>query len=161
MEIEFKWIDTEEALFEQVQTHRWINLLQPLGISFDYLENPNDQRPNSFHLVAMRDDKVVGSCSLFHVEGSDRAKFYQMSVKKEFRGKGVGKKIILEMIRTLKEDQKIKTKNKLFEKKLNVLYCHGLQFAIGFYERLNFKKVGEMFVEEGYEHYKMEYDLNL
>ncbi|KAJ6247233.1 glucosamine 6-phosphate n-acetyltransferase [Anaeramoeba flamelloides] len=161
MEIELKWIDTEEPLFEKVKTHRWINLLQPLGMPFDYIEGPNDRHPNSFHLVALRDDKVVGSCSLISVEGSDRAKFYQMSVKKEFRGKGIGKKILLEVISTLKEKKKIKTKNKLFEKKINVLFCNGIQFAIGFYERLNFKKVGEVFVQGGYEHYKMEYDLNL
>ncbi|KAJ3437880.1 glucosamine 6-phosphate n-acetyltransferase [Anaeramoeba flamelloides] len=160
MDIKLKWIDEEEELFKQVLELRWKVLREPLGMKRGTEHNVKDNKPYSFHIVAIVDEKVVGTCSLVHKEGSQEIRLFQMGVYDEWQGKGVGKKIVLHIIDTLKNDQRIKTAHKLLEKRLSKLKCHARAYACPFYEKLGFHKVGEMFVEVSIDHFKMEISLN-
>ncbi|KAJ3449984.1 glucosamine 6-phosphate n-acetyltransferase [Anaeramoeba flamelloides] len=160
MDLKLKWIDEEDELFQQVLELRWKILREPLGMKRGTEHNDLDNKPYTFHIVAIVGEKVVGTCSLFYQEGSEDIKLFQMGVYDEWQGKGVGKKIVLQILDALKNEQRIKTTNKLLEKRLSKLKCHARAYASAFYEKLGFRKVGEMFVEVSIEHYNMEIELN-
>jgi len=71
-------------------------------------------------------------------------KLERLAVLKDYRGKGAGRMLMEKMM-----DEILPTKSKLY------LYAQAV--AEGVYEKLGFKRVGDMFYEANIKHYKMVY----
>jgi predicted GNAT family N-acyltransferase len=93
------------------------------------------------HVVAFRFDKPVGCGRIVILNGS--AKIGRVAVIKAERGKGIGRKICEELIKIAAE------------KGINKFVLNSQLTAVGFYKKLGFEAVGEIFTEAGIEHVKM------
>ncbi len=83
---------------------------------------------------------VPVACSRWR-EVAGKAKIERCAVLKEFRGKGIGKFLVENTLKQIPEGKEI--------------YLHAQTHAVPFYEKLGFKKVGELFYEANIPHYKM------
>ena len=72
----------------------------------------------------------------------DRYKLERFAVLKEERGKGYGKHILNAILDDLKDYK-------------GLIYIHAQEQVLPFYEKLGFKKEGDLFEEAGIMHYKM------
>jgi len=132
------WIDTQHDLYESERELRLEVLRKPLGI--DRVEKfPFEDE--SLHLVALDGPRVVG-CLLFHPEDKT-GRLYQMAVAGEFRGIGMGKRLIRHLERRLSKEG------------FKSLYLHARMPVIGFYEKCGFTVDSDIFIEIGIEHRKM------
>lgn len=71
-------------------------------------------------------------------------KLERFAVLDESRGKGYGMKVLKAILSDLESYKDLK-------------YMHAQKQVIPFYEKVGFKKIGELFEEAGIMHYKMEY----
>ena len=71
----------------------------------------------------------------------------RFAVLKQYRGKGFGYKILNAMLKHL-------------DKKTSIKYLHAQVQVVGFYEKIGFEKVGDIFDEVGIMHYKMIFKSN-
>ena len=71
-------------------------------------------------------------------------KLERFAVVESARGKGYGMQILQAILHDLKEKKEVK-------------YMHAQQQVIPFYEKVGFKKVGDLFEEAGIMHYKMKF----
>ena len=99
----------------------------------------------ALHLIVEENDKVIGYTRIF--KSGD---FYKNSsigrvlVKKEHRGKDLGKKIMKKSIDQIKKDP--------LEKKIEL---SAQKYLLKFYLDLGFKKIGEEYLEDNIPHVKM------
>lgn len=109
-------------------------------------EGDNDK--DTFHLGAFYQNELVGIATFMkNTIDSEVEEQYQlrgMATLPKVRGKGAGKLLIEEAKRIIKE------------KGISFLWCNARIEAVGFYESLNFKIIGEEFeVQKVGPHYKM------
>ena len=110
--------------------------------AYQDLDN-KDQK--ALHLIAEENDKVIGYTRIFK-----RGDFYKNSsigrvlVKKEHRGKDLGKKIMKKSIDQIKKDP--------LEKQIEL---SAQKYLLKFYLDLGFKKTGEEYLEDNIPHVKM------
>lgn len=95
------------------------------------------------HIVAYKNDKPVATCRYFFDEEKQKYKLGRMAVLKEERKNGVGRIIMEEAHRQLKEDG------------VKEIWLSAQERAKGFYEKVGYKCVGDMYLEENYPHYLM------
>lgn len=95
----------------------------------------------AIHLVAKENDKVVGTGRL--VIENNKGRIGRLAVRAEFRGRGIGKAIMLRM----EKEARLKG--------LSELYFHAQVHALGFYEKLGYISRGEKFAEAGIDHIEM------
>lgn len=107
----------------------------PVEIELD----TDDQR--AIHFLAIKSDKVVGTARIVMRHGD--AKIGRMAVLKSYRRKGVGVALLKRAI--------------LAAKRLHArrIYLHAQVPVIGFYQRMGFRPVGQVFDEAGIPHRKM------
>jgi glucosamine-phosphate N-acetyltransferase len=91
------------------------------------------KNPHQIIYVAVQDSEVIGSASIiieqkFIHDGGKVGHIEDVAVKKEFQGKGVGQKIITELLRYAKKQGCYKT----------ILDCE--DNLIPFYEKIGFKR---------------------
>jgi glucosamine-phosphate N-acetyltransferase len=91
------------------------------------------KNPHQIIYVAVQDSKVIGSASIlieqkFIHNGGKVGHIEDVSVKKEFQGKGVGQKIVTELLRYAEKQGCYKT----------ILDC--TDDLIPFYEKIGFKR---------------------
>jgi N-acetylglutamate synthase-like GNAT family acetyltransferase len=124
---------------------RYSILRKPLGMVYtpEQLASEFDQ----FHFVAKINQEVVGVIVLQKLE-NNIAKMRQVAIDNKLQRKGVGTKMIdyVENWCKINEVQKIT--------------LHARENAIPFYEKLNYYKVGNPFVEVGLNHSEMEKKIN-
>lgn len=124
---------------------RYSILRKPLGMVYtpEQLAAEFDQ----FHFVAKINQEVVGVIVLQKLE-NNIAKMRQVAIDNKLQRKGVGTKMIdyVENWCKINEVQKIT--------------LHARENAIPFYEKLNYYKVGNPFVEVGLNHSEMEKKIN-
>jgi len=94
------------------------------------------------HVVAYRNGEPVGCGRVFLKDGC--AKIGRVAVLPQERKKGTGKLICEELISIAKE------------KGINKFVLDAQVTAIGFYRKLGFSVVSEVFMEAGIEHVRME-----
>jgi predicted GNAT family N-acyltransferase len=143
--IEIIKIDIDNALYPLEQELRNEILLRPIGIP-DHAWEMNDNR--AWHFVATDDYKVIGCVVLVPQETNKNiAQLTQMAVASNQQGKGIGKKLVQELIR--------------FSKKVGIqeINCHSRVNAIPFYLNLGFEVFGNPFWEVGMEHAHMKINL--
>ena len=107
---------------------------------------PDEHDKTARNFIAIVDDKIVGTAR-FRESEPRTIKVERMATKKEFRGRGIGKKILDFMMEEIK---------KLNPKKV---YANCQVQAKEFYEKCGFKPASEPYDQWGVMHLDMEYDL--
>jgi len=133
-----KRITTDHPHYQEMRELRNKILLRPIGLQDGAWEMYDKE---SWHFVAIEDDKVVGCAVLVPLkEELGHVQLMQMAVDASFQGRGVGKLIVEEMI--------------LFAKKngFTEMRCHSRASAVDFYIKLGFQVYGEAFEEVGIAH---------
>lgn len=108
--------------------------------SFEFVKVDGDEEGIHFGLYA--DDMLVTVISLF-AEGQS-LRFRKFATLSEYQNRGLGKMMILKVIKYARENG--------FER----LWCDARTDALNFYERVGFKKFSEPFFKEEIEYYKIE-----
>ncbi|RYF86546.1 MAG: GNAT family N-acetyltransferase [Chitinophagaceae bacterium] len=139
-----KIVDYGTAEYEQILWLRDEVLRKPLGLQFspDELEKEKQH----MHMAAYEDDQILGCCMLVK-EGDDTVRLRQMAVVNDVQGKGIGR-ALMQFAENLARDRGYKR-----------ITMHARKNAVGFYERLGYKKKGDEFMEITIPHVKMEKEL--
>ena len=119
-------------------------LRRPLGLSFS--NDELDEEKANLHIAAYEDDQMLGCCMLVE-EGPDTVRLRQMAVINDLQGKGVGR-ALMQFAENLARDRGFKK-----------ITMHARKNAIGFYEKMGYRKVGTEFQEITIPHYVMEKEL--
>lgn len=147
--MELRWIDpndpSHDPLFEQEQSLRFRVLRDPLGLPPDAVLFPFEKQ--SLHLVVLEQGRLV-ACVLFHPESPHEGRLFQMAVEPNRQGTGLGRRLVAELERGLRE------------RGYRRVTCHARHQAVGFYQRMGYRVVGEPFTEVGIVHRHMEHRLH-
>lgn len=112
---------------------------QKFKIEFDDIDNI------ATHIIMYLDGKPVGCCRLYNQENEYH--IGRIAILKPYRGKGFGEKILLEAEKAAKE------------KGADCISLSAQVRASGFYEKLGYKKHGEIYFDEYCEHIAMKKDI--
>ncbi|HUC81959.1 MAG TPA: GNAT family N-acetyltransferase [Flavisolibacter sp.] len=139
-----KIVDHGTAEYRQVLQLRDEILRKPLGLHFspDELE----QEKAHMHMAAYEDDRILGCCMLVK-EDEETVRLRQMAVVDDVQGKGIGR-ALMQFAENLARDRGYQR-----------ITMHARKAAVGFYERLGYKKKGEEFMEITIPHVVMEKEL--
>lgn len=139
-----KQIDHGTKEYQQMVKLRNDILRQPLGLSFTQEELAKETE--DILIAAFDDDEMLACCLLTKTEpGCVRLR--QMAVQNNLQGKGIGASM-MNFAETLARDKGYKK-----------LTMHARKTALGFYEKLGYRLVGDEFTEVTIPHYVMEKDL--
>jgi predicted GNAT family N-acyltransferase len=119
-------------------------LRKPLGLTLE----PDELEKEKSNLLmgAYEDDQMLGCCMLVEEEpGTVRLR--QMAVVNDLQGKGIGK-ALMQFAENLARDRGYKK-----------ITMHARKNALGFYEKMGYRKVGQEFEEITIPHYVMEKEL--
>ena len=142
-------IGAGDGLFEQSAALRERVLLAPIGYTLERFEREYPGFADAEHIVGVIDhptgERVVGTATLLpnHPEAGI-GKLTQMAVDPQRRREGIGRRLVVEL-----------EKRAFLGHGLELLFCHAQVSAVGFYERLGWRKEGEVFEEAGLEHFRM------
>ena len=106
------------------------------------IEN-DDCTINAFYIIAKVDLMPVGTARYRKTE--EGIKLERFSVLKEYRGLGIGKALVLFLLKQLKKEKYV--------------YLNSQMEVVKFYTKLGFKIVGDVFYEADIPHYKMKFIL--
>ena len=137
-----KIIDRGSAEYQQMVRLRDDVLRKPLGLHFDEAELEKEK--NNLLIGAFEDDQMLGCCMLLEDSKPGVIKLRQMAVLNDLQGKGIGKALI-QFAENLARDRGYK-----------VLTMHARKNALGFYEKMGYRAVGDEFTEVTLPHYVME-----
>jgi predicted N-acetyltransferase YhbS len=138
--VELRWLGASDALRNAEFDLRWRVLRAPLAQPRAAARFPFEDE--SLHLVALDSGKVVG-CVLFHPEGADTGRLFQMAVEPERQGQRIGR----QLVGTLEAE--------VARRGFRTVTLHAREAAVGFYARLGYEAFGEPFVEIGVSHRHM------
>ena len=139
-----KIIDYGTPEYEQVLKLRNEVLRKPLGLSFS--NDELDKERNNLHIAAYEDDQMLGCCMLVE-EAPGTVRLRQMAVINDLQGKGIGR-ALMQFAENLARDRGYKK-----------ITMHARKNAIGFYEKMGYRKLGDEFEEITIPHYVMEKEL--
>lgn len=139
-----KIIDHGTREYQQMIRLRDDILRKPLGLSFTR-EELDAERQNLL-IGAYEDDQMLGCCMLVQ-EGPGTVRLRQMAVLNDLQGKGIGK-ALMQFAENLARDRGYKR-----------ITMHARKNAIGFYEKMGYRRIGEEFEEITIPHYVMEKEL--
>lgn len=139
-----KIIDYGSEEYQQVLKLRDEILRKPLGLMFSQEELESER--NHMHMAAYEDERMLGCCMLVK-EDPETVRLRQMAVVNDVQGKGIGR-ALMQFAENLARDRGYKR-----------ITMHARKNAVGFYERLGYKKVGEEFEEITIPHIVMEKEL--
>lgn len=138
---QIKYNSTE--YFKSIELRNEI-LRKPLGMVFtkEFLQKDKDD----LIFVLVEDDKICATLN-YTILSKSSLKMRQVAVYTSMQTKGLGKKLV-----SFSEKQ---IKNLGYSR----IELHARETAVWFYEKLNYKIIGEGFYEVGILHYKMFKDL--
>jgi ribosomal protein S18 acetylase RimI-like enzyme len=139
-----KIIDHGTSEYEQMVKLREAILRKPLGLSFSPEELESEK--HNLMMAAYEDDRMLGCCMLVQ-EAPEAVRLRQMAVINDLQGKGIGK-ALMQFAENLARDRGYRK-----------IMMHARKNALGFYEKMGYKKVGEEFQEITIPHYVMEKEL--
>ena len=139
-----KIIDHGTKEYQQMVKLRDDILRKPLGMSFspDELEGEKE----NMLMAAYEDDTMLGCCMLVE-EGPQTVRLRQMAVLNDLQGKGIGK-ALMQFAENLARDRGYKK-----------ITMHARDNALGFYEKMGYRKKGDPFEEITIPHFVMEKEL--
>lgn len=94
------------------------------------------------HYGVYVDDLLVCVASIYITK--NRARLRKFAILKEFQGKGIGTKLIHHILEKLKIED------------IEYFWCDARKDAIGFYEKFEMKKIGDIFFKFEVSYYKMQ-----
>ena len=136
-----KQIDYGTVQYAQMVELRSEVLRKPIGL--DFTEEELDKEKDEILIGAFDEDEMIGCCMLTKTEEGE-LRLRQMAVKDDLQGTGIGASII-----SFAENL---AKDRGFGK----IIMHARDSAVGFYEKLGYKIVGDAFTEVNLPHHKME-----
>ena len=139
-----KQIDHGTIEYQQMVNLRNEILRQPLGL---ILTNDELAREKEDILIgAFDEDKMLACCMLTRAD--DKClRLRQMAVQNNLQGKGIGASML--------NFAEILSRDKGYRK----LIMHARESAVGFYEKLGYRTVGDKFIEVTIPHFVMEKNL--
>jgi predicted GNAT family N-acyltransferase len=139
-----KIIDHGSPEYHQMVQLRNDILRKPLGLNFDPEELEKEKE--EVLIAAFEDEKMLGCCMLVK---SDTAtvRLRQMAVLNNLQGKGIGR-ALMQFAENIARDLGYKK-----------LMMHARVTAVGFYEKLGYEVVGDVFEEVTLPHNTMEKSL--
>jgi GNAT superfamily N-acetyltransferase len=137
-------IDHGTNEYKQMITLRNLLLRKPLGLTFD--EEELEKEKNDILLGCFDDEKLEGCC-LLTATGPKTVRLRQMAVVSGLQGKGIGK-VLMQFAENIARDRGY-----------NKIMMHARKTAVGFYEKLGYRKTSGEFEEVSIPHYIMEKDL--
>ncbi len=137
-------IDHGTDEYKQMVNLRNLLLRKPLGLTFDKEELEKEK--NDILLGCFDDEKLEGCC-LLTATGPKTVRLRQMAVVSGLQGKGIGK-VLMQFAENIARDRGY-TK----------IMMHARTTAVGFYEKLGYRKTSGEFEEVTIKHYVMEKDL--
>ena len=139
-----KIIDHGSPEYRQMVKLRDDILRKPLGLGFtsEELEQEKDHM-----LIAAVDDGTMRGCCMLVKEGEQTVRLRQMAVTDNQQGKGIGR-ALMTFAENLARDHGFRK-----------ITMHARSNAVGFYEKLGYKIVGNEFEEVTIPHYVMEKNL--
>ena len=138
-------MDPLDPLQEAELDLRWRVLRAPLGHPREATRFPFEEE--SLHLVALDGKQVVG-CVLFHPEGPQTGRLFQMAVEPTLQGKHIGQ----QLVRALETE--------VVRRGFRTVTLHAREGAVGFYARLGYEVFGERFTEVAIPHRHMRRQLD-
>ena len=139
--IRVKLVESQEEL-NQAFTIREKIFIEELGCEWEETFDRYDQE--SIHFIAYFDDRPAGSSRYRKTEKGIRLE--RFAAYPEFRGKGVGKRLIQSSLGHI--ETKVKSPGLL-------IYLHAQLDALALYASYGFYQVGEMFMEANIPHFEM------
>ncbi|VUD56546.1 Acetyltransferase [Thalassocella blandensis] len=142
---QISWQENLEALSE---IRRKV-FVEEQGVSADEEWDGLDELNSTLHFHAQKieasdtDSKTIATARVL-----EDGKIGRMCVLQEFRGHGIGKALLQEILNTLIEQQRY-----------TQVYLYAQISAQAFYESVGFQAVGNTFMEAGIEHIRMELDI--
>ena len=128
------------SLYEEALALRKEILRDPLGLEWSGEERAAE--PERRHFVLLEDGVVVACLSC--CETGDGMRLRQMAVREDRQGRGCGRQLVEDVCERLREEG------------VREVTLHSREVAVGFYEALGFRRVGERFAEVGIPHWRME-----
>ena len=145
MELTFIAIGWQTERYQQEIQLRERLLRQPLGLSFTPEDLQAEQQ--SFHFGMIDQEHLVACLVVVPLTGGN-AKVRQMCVDESCQRKGIGSALIRN------------TEERLREKGFQSVELHARDTAVGFYQRLGYEPIGDVFVEVTIPHQRMIKPLN-
>lgn len=139
-----KQIDHGTKEYQQMVKLRNDILRQPLGLSFT--EDELAKEKEDILIGAFDDDEMLACCLLTKMDNQS-LRLRQMAVQNNLQGKGIGASM-MNFAETVARDKGYKK-----------LSMHARKTALGFYEKLGYRVVGDEFTEVTIPHFIMEKDL--
>lgn len=116
-------------------------LRKPLGLSFS--DTDLEKEKEDILIGAFEEDKMLGCCLLTKLDAK-KVRLRQMAVQNNLQGKGIGA-TMMNFAENVARDYGYKC-----------MVMHARKTAIGFYEKLGYKVVGDEFTEVTIAHHVME-----
>jgi len=139
-----KIVDYGTDEYKQMLKLRNEILRKPLGLQFS--QDELEKEKTNMHMAAYEDERMLGCCMLVE-EDPQTVRLRQMAVVNDVQGKGIGR-ALMQFAENLARDRGYKR-----------ITMHARKNALGFYEKMGYKKSGEEFVEITIPHYVMEKEL--
>jgi predicted GNAT family N-acyltransferase len=139
-----KIIDHGTKEYRQMIKLRDDILRKPLGLNFT--EDELEMEKQNLHIAAYEDDQMLGCCMLVE-EAPQMVRLRQMAVINDLQGKGIGR-ALMQFAENLARDRGYKR-----------ITMHARKNAVGFYEKMGYKRIGKEFEEITIAHYVMEKEL--
>ncbi|MEO6683860.1 MAG: GNAT family N-acetyltransferase [Ginsengibacter sp.] len=136
-----KQIEHHSREYKQMIQLRYDILRKPLNLRFD---NKELEKEKEDILIGAFDEDTILGCCLLHPLNNKEIRLRQMAVQNNLQGKGIGA-AIMNYAENISRDKGYK-----------MITMHARMPAIGFYERLGYKIVGEEFMEVSIPHFKMQ-----
>lgn len=154
--VRIRRIAMDDPLYPAAVALREQTLLRPIGMDIaGYRLHCPGVEERAEHFIAILDHptgpKVIGCAGLLVEDGEGaedagaaRGKLVQMAVDPQRQGEGVGRRLLAAV-----------EARAIGELGLGSLYCHAQITAVGFYERLGWRKDSDEFEEVGIPHFIM------
>ena len=139
-----KQIDHGTKEYQQMVKLRNDILRQPLGLAFTEEELAKEKEDI---LSGAFDDDEMLACCLLTRSGNNSVRLRQMAVQNNLQGKGIGASM-MNFAETVARDKGFKK-----------MTMHARKTALGFYEKLGYRVVGDEFTEVTIPHFVMEKSL--
>jgi len=136
-----KIIEFGSPSYQKMVDLRFQILRNPLGLTFSQADL--DKEKEDILIGFFEDDDLEGCCILTP-DSKTNIRLRQMAVVSGLQGKGIGR-VIMNFAENVARDRGYKK-----------LSMHARKTAIGFYEKLGYKIVGEEFEEVTIPHYEMQ-----
>ncbi|MBL6658213.1 MAG: GNAT family N-acetyltransferase [Flavobacteriales bacterium] len=131
-------LNFSDSLFSDVRAIRQSVFVEEQGVSSSKENDEFEQE--AFHYLLRYNSRNIGAAR--RRTTSNGIKLERFAILKKFRGRGMGKKLVKEVLMDVKDSDK-------------QIYLHAQIQVVDFYENLNFVIEGELFEEAGINHYKM------